>query len=573
VILELRIENLALIERASIRLGPGFNALTGETGAGKSIIVGALSLLLGERASASTVRPGAERATVEGVFDVTGQREVLALLEEQGIGAEDGLLILRREVAAEGRNRAWVNGSASTAAVVGALGGLLVDLHGQHDHQSLLRSSEQRAILDAFGGAQPLVTRVREAYERRGALAASLDELDAARERRDARAAELQACIDDIDEAAPVEGEDTALEAEARRLENAEELAALATGVHDALYAADDALLARLDEQRRALARLQVFDPEREEDARALDDAYYAIEELARRVGDYASRVEHDPGRLEEIRVRKDLLYRLRRRYEAESSDALAALAAEARSELESLAGMGARRDRLAADLARAQDAFAEAAGALTEARGEAAAALERALASILPSLGLAGGFQVRLDPRDAIGAQGAERVSFLFAPNAGFDALPLSRIASGGELSRVMLALKTVLAEVDRVPSLAFDEVDAGVGGEVAVRIAHALQEVADRHQVLVVTHLPQIAARAEHHVRVEKDVREGTTLTRVEPLEGDARVRELARMLGSAEGRESLRHAEALLAGDSASPESTGPATEGKRELASPP
>jgi DNA repair protein RecN (Recombination protein N) len=557
MILELRIENLALIERASIGLGAGFNALTGETGAGKSIIVGALSLLLGERASATVVRPGADRATVEGVFDVTGQGDVTAFLEGQGIGVEDGLLILRREVAAEGRNRAWVNGSASTAAVVGSLGRLLVDLHGQHEHQSLLRPAEQRAILDAFGGATASTARVREAFDRRAALRASLAGLDEARGRSEARADELRALTEDIEAAEPVAGEEAALEAEARRLENAEELVPLAAAAHDAIYAADDSVLARLDEQRRALARLQAFDPERADEARALEDAYYALEEVARRIGDYGSRVEQDPARLEEIRVRKDLLYRLRRRYRVETSDALLALAAEARAELEELTGTDARRDRLRAELEVADKELLEEAAALGGLRRDAAAALERALAATLPSLGLAGAFGVRLEARTEVGPHGGEDVEFLFAPNVGFDALPLARIASGGELSRVMLAHKSVLADVDEVPTLVFDEVDAGVGGEVAVRIAQALREVAGRHQVLVVTHLPQIAARAARQLRVEKDVREGTTLTRVAPLEDGDRVRELARMLGSTAGPESLRHAEALLEGELAAPD----------------
>jgi len=556
MILELRIENLALIERASIRLGDGFNVLTGETGAGKSIIVGALSLLLGERASASVVRPGAERAVVEGVFDVTGLDGVLALLEEQGIGAEDGLLILRREVAAEGRNRAWANGSATTATSVGALGRLLVDLHGQHEHQSLLGTGQQRAILDAYADAGAAAAAVREAYDRRATLRDALERLEAARARSETRGAELRALLEDIEAAAPVPGEDGDLDAEARRLENSEELAALAAGAHEALYGADDAVLARLDDLRRSLARLQAFDADREADARALDDAYYGLEELARRLEDYAGRIEHDPARLEEIRVRKDVLYRLRRRYGADSSAELAGQAASARSELEELDDSGARHERARRELAASEDELAAAARALGGRRRDAAAALEEAVETMLPTLGLPGRFTVRVEPRGSIGREGAEAVEFLFAPNAGFEALPLARIASGGELSRVMLALKTALADVDRVPSLVFDEVDAGVGGEVAVRVAHALRDVAARHQVLVVTHLPQIAARASRHVRVEKEVREGTTLTRVHLLEEGERVEELARMLGSADAPESLRHASVLLAGEPPAP-----------------
>ncbi len=556
MILELRIQNLALIERASIRLGDGFHALTGETGAGKSIIVGALSLLLGERASASVVRPGADRAVVEGVFDVTGHEEVRALLDGQGIAVEDGLLILRREVAAEGRNRAWANGSATTATLVGTLGRLLVDLHGQHEHQSLLEAGEQRAIVDAYGNAGEAVATVREAYDRRTASRDALEELEAARARSETRAEELRALLEDIESAAPVAGEDAELDAEARRLENSEELAALAAGAHEALYGADDAVLVRLEELRRSLARLLAFDADREADARALDDAYYGLEELARRLEDYAGRIEHDPGRLEEIRVRKDILYRLRRRYGADSSNELVDLAASARAELEELEGSGARHERARRDVAEAEQTLREAARELGARRRDAAAALEAAVETMLPALGLPGRFTVRVEPREAVGREGAETVEFLFAPNAGFEARPLARIASGGELSRVMLALKTALAEVDRVPTLVFDEVDAGVGGDVAMRVAQALRDVAARPQVVVVTHLPQIAARAGRHVRVEKEMREGTTITRVRELKEGDRVEELARMLGSAAAPESRRHAEVLLAGDLPAP-----------------
>ncbi len=554
MILELRLENVALIERASVRLGAGLNALSGETGAGKSIIVGALSLLLGERASSSVVRPGAERAMVEGVFDVTGRPGVAAILEEQGIGSEDGLLILRREVAAEGRNRAWVNGSAATAAVVGRLGGLLVDLHGQHEHQSLLRPADQREILDAFGGAAPAAAAVREAFALREGLRERVASLDRERERAAARAADLTARAEDIEAAQPVPGEDAELESEGRLLEHAEELALLAASAHDALYAADDSILARLDEQRRTLARLLAFDPGREEDARTLEGAYFELQELGRRLGDYASRLEHDPGRLEQIRARKDQLFRLRRRYGAETSDDLVRVAEDARRELDEIAGYEAERRDAAQALQRAESDLGEAAAELSSRRREAARALEERLSEALPALDLPGRFEVRLAPREEPGRHGAEAVELLFAPNPGFDPLPLARIASGGELSRVMLALKTVLAEVDRVPSLVFDEIDAGVGGEIAMRVAAALREVAERHQVLVVTHLPQIAARAAHHVRVEKEVREGTTITRVRALEAEARVEELARMLGSPDGETSRRHAAALLAGGAA-------------------
>ncbi|MEN8374140.1 MAG: DNA repair protein RecN [Gemmatimonadota bacterium] len=549
MIIELRIRNLAVIERASVTLGAGLNALTGETGAGKSIIVGALSLLLGERASAAVVRPGADKATVEGVFDVSGNERLIAALDEQGVGVEDGLLILRREVAAEGRNRAWVNGLAATASVVGGLGRLLVDLHGQHEHQSLIRPAEQRAILDAFGDAQPAAARVAAAYEECAGLKGHIADLASASAAAEERATELRGRVTDVQELDIEAGEDAALEAEGRLLEHSEELAALAAGAHEALYEAEDSIVVRLDAQRRALARLQAFDPERTEDARALETVYFELQELGRRLGDYATRLEHDPQRLEDIRTRRDLLFRLKRRYGVASSDDLLEIARAAREELAGIENSGLRRQQAERALADAQDGLDEAAKELTRLRRDASRALEAKLRSVLPALGLAGRFGVDLPDAGEVTRSGAESVEFAFAPNAGFDARPLSRIASGGELSRVMLALKTVLAAVDRVPTLVFDEIDAGVGGEVAVRIADALHDVGRRHQVLVITHLPQIAARADHHVWVEKEVHEGTTLTRVEALDGQGRLEELARMLGDSSGEAARRHAADLL------------------------
>ncbi|HEY0673202.1 MAG TPA: DNA repair protein RecN, partial [Longimicrobiales bacterium] len=531
MLLELRISNFALIEALAIHFEAGLNALTGETGAGKSIIVGALGLLLGERASTESIRGGAQKATVEGVFDVARRKNVLALLAEQGIEADDGLLILRREVSLEGRSRAWVNGAASTATFVGQLGRSLVDLHGQHEGQTLLRTEEQRAILDEYANASERAEEVAETFARVRTLERDLDELE--RRRRDAeqRADYLRFQVNEIESAKLKAGEEAELSSEAVRLEHSEELAQLAASLSEALYAGDDSLSTRLGEVRRVLDHLVRIDQTQADARELLDSAYYAIEELGRRFGDYAESVEYDPARLEEVRNRLDLLYRLRSKYGPEIEDVIAT-AERAQEELSLVDDAGVRRGEVEAALAQARSDLERAAGELSKLRKKAAARLQKEVTQILPELGMAAGkFEVALEPLRETTSHGDESIEFRVSLNAGFEPRSLARVASGGELSRVMLALKTILARIDRVPTLIFDEVDAGIGGRVATQVADKLRDVAQHHQVFVITHLPQLASRAAHHLQVEKVEREGTTLTRVMELKAEERVRELAR------------------------------------------
>jgi DNA repair protein RecN (Recombination protein N) len=550
MLLELRISNFAVIESLAIHCEAGLNALTGETGAGKSIIVGALGLLLGERASSENIRSGASKATVEGVFDIAHGKNVLAMLAEQGIEADDGLLILRREVSVEGRSRAWVNGAASTATFVGQLGRTLVDLHGQHEGQTLMRADEQRAILDEYAGATDLADEVAEAFHKVRALQADLEELE--RRRRDAeqRADYLRFQVNEIASAQLRSGEETELASESVRLEHSEELAQLATTLSEALYASDDSISTRLGEVRRVLDHLVRIDQTQQDARELLDGAYYAIEELGRRFGDYGESIEYDPARLQEVRTRLDVLYRLKTKYGPNIDDVLA-VAEKASEELSLVDDAGLRRKEVETALASAEDELKRRSADLSKLRKKAAAKLQKEVTAILPDLGMGSGkFEVALNAHAHVTAHGAESVEFLIALNAGFEPRSLGRVASGGELSRVMLALKTILARIDRVPTLIFDEVDAGIGGRVATQVAAKLRDVAQHHQVFVITHLPQLASRASHHLLVEKVEREGTTLTRVSELNKEERVRELARMLGGdPESSVSLEHAREML------------------------
>lgn len=547
---ELRVRNYAVIDDLRLDLGPGLNVLTGETGAGKSLIVGALGLLLGERASSDVVRAGEEAALVEGVFDLSALPELAEKCREQGIEPEDGWLILRREVLREGRNRAWVNGSPATAGLIGRLGERLVDLHGQHEHQALLARDAQRQILDAFAGAGKVVTRVAESYARWTALRSRIS---AGRERAAAireRAEFLEFRAREIEAAALEPGEEDALRSEARRLEHSEELLELASSLYEAVYGQEGAIVEATGALSRPVNELVRIDPEAADVAEIFTSIRTLLTELGTRLERYRGTVEHDPHRLAEVRERLELIHRLKRKHGGSIEDVLE-VGRAARAELDEADRSVFDLEALSEEADAARHELLDASSELSALRRDAAERLEVQVTDLLQELGMEGGrFRVRFMELEEPGAHGAEKVEFEVGLNVGFDPGPLARVASGGELSRVMLALKSVLAAVDGVPSLVFDEIDAGVGGQVALRVAERLAHVAEKHQVFVVTHLPQIASRASIHLRVEKTRGGDIASATVTKLEGEARVEELARMLGGDPDREaSRRHAAELL------------------------
>ncbi|MDR0788146.1 MAG: DNA repair protein RecN [Gemmatimonadota bacterium] len=546
---EIRVRNFALIDRLTVPLSPGLNVLTGETGAGKSILLGALSLLLGERASGDMVRAGADRASVEGIFEVEGRPGVLEWIDEHGIEAAGDLVILKREIAAEGRGRAWINGSPVSLGLLGELGSSLLTIHGQHQHQALLRKDEQRRILDAYGELEPLARQVADTHRTVSSLSEQLRTLEERRRVALQRADFLRFQVTEIEEATIEEGEEEKLESESRRLSHAEELLELTASLTRAITGSDSAT-GRLGSVRRGFDRLIAIDPSCQELAELFDTAWYALEEIGSRLDDYSAGIEHDPSRLEMIRVRRDLLYRLRTKYGPELPDVLETLRA-AREELSLVDDADREISGLSRRLEVATTELGELASRLSEGRCTAATAVEVEINRILPDLGMSGGsFRAVVTPRESISRQGADDIEFMVSLNAGFDPRPLSQVASGGELSRVMLALETILARVDAVPTLVFDEVDSGVGGRVALQVGDKLRQVAGNHQVLAITHLPQIAARAHHHLLVQKSDEGEVTSTSVVPLDENARVSEVARMLGGdPDSSTSVAHARELL------------------------
>ena len=547
---EIRIRNFAIIELVTLQLQPGFNVLSGETGAGKSIIVGALGFLLGERGNTDLVRTGAEKAAVEGVFDVSRLSDVAGWADERGVDAEEGILILKRELSSAGRGRAWVNGTPVTAATLSEIGRMLVSLHGQHEAQTLIDSPSQRRILDAFAEAGDTAERVADVWRSLSAVRAEIADL--ARRRQDAAKREdyLRHVAAEIESAALTPGEDVRVEEEARVLEHAGELRELAAELYASLSNEEAGVLPRLDAARRALAAISRIDASAGELVEQFDRGSEALEELARSAETYAERVELDPERLAQVRERREVIFRLTKKYGPAIEDVLETGRA-ARAELDLLDASGFDA-RLLEERERALvEQLSNLAGKLTKMRRSGAAKLTKSVDALLPELGLPDGrFSVALERVAETGAHGDEEVTFHVALNPGHPARALARVASGGELSRLMLALETILARKGSVPTLVFDEVDAGIGGAVGLQVGAMLRRVAAHHQVFAISHLPQLAARAHHHIVVQKGARGGVTTADVAVVAGGERVEEIARMLGGDPGsRVGREHAEELL------------------------
>ena len=454
MLVELRIRNVAVIDTVVLPLAAGLNVLTGETGAGKSLIVGALGMLLGERAATDRVRGGADKATVEGVFEPRSMPALRAMLDERGIDTDEETLVLKREIGSNGRSRAWINGSPVTAAVLAEVGARLVSVLGQHDSRQLVDAEHQRDVLDAYIGALDIRARVAEAFAQLGALRSRERELELRRQDAAKRADYLRFVAREIDEANPVVGEDETLDGEIRRLSHAEELQTLAAQAAAAISGDERAALTRLASVRRALVSLERIDPDTGRWQAGFDAAVYALDELVRELETYAESIEADPSRLRTLERRRDQLLTLMRKHGPTLQEVIAS-GAQARTELDLVDGGTLDLAAIADARAAAEGALVEAAAELTHRRQSGAQQLARAVTELLPELGMPEGrLQVALTPVEHIGAFGAEQVTFVAALNAGGEARPLGRLASGGELARVMLALSTVLARLQQVPA-----------------------------------------------------------------------------------------------------------------------
>jgi len=551
VLRTLAVRDFVIVKRVDLELGPGFNVLTGETGAGKSILVDAIELLVGGRADAAFVREGAERAALSAEFDLDPGSPLVAWLREQALEGDDGSILLRRTIDRSGRSRAFINGHAATLAQLKEAGEALVDIHGQHAHQSLLRAASQRALLDAFGDAEPLAEACAEAYRSWRRLEALLAEAESQHARLEQERAVLEAQRAELAGLAPRAGEWDALAREHGRLANAASLLEGAQAAVDVLSEADGACAPQLAALAERLRPLAAHDPALAPVIEMLDAAQAQASEAARTLRQYASRLELDPAALREVETRIEALHAAGRKYRVAPGalpDLAATLAARA-GELERAADPEALRRALE----EARAALTQAAKQLSAKRKRAAQTLGRAVSEGMQGLAMSGGrFAIRLEPLEAPTAAGAETVAFEVAAHPSLPLRPLARVASGGELSRISLAIQLVVRRYSPVETLVFDEIDSGIGGGVADTVGRSLKRLGAGRQVLCVTHLPQVAAQGDAQWSVRKTEQRGAVHVEVEALDRAARVEELARMLGGAKiTATTRRHAAELLDG----------------------
>jgi len=555
----LRIKNLALVADLTLELPPGYNAITGETGAGKSILIGALNLVLGDRADRTLIRSGTDSCTVEAVFDVRSLRAPLpSFLAENGLEpCPDQQLLLKRTFTTAGANRQFVNGSPTTLATLAALGEWLVDIHGPHDHQSLLHPGKQLAILDAFGGLEPLRERFAELVRRRTKLDTEKTAL-IVDERTYAQQLDLlRFQTNEIAAARLRPDEEPALEREHRLASNAVRLREVTQAALRRLADDEGSVTDQMAALGRTVQELLRLDPGAGGLSALHQQAASALRELQGELSHYADKLELDPGRLQELEERLDLVHTLKRKYGATLANVIV-FGEQARQKLHSLEQRDAELARLNAERSKLARELRSAGEELSTQRRKVIPRLQKAVTGQLADLGFTQShFEVALKTDAssldlAVDAQpstsGFDTVEFQFAPNPGEPPRPLRAIASSGELARVMLGLKTVLAAQDDIPVLVFDEVDANVGGETAAVVGEKMHRLAAKRQVLCITHLAPVAAAAATHYVVTKELRQSRTVTEIHRLESEERVIELARMLGG-QSEEARRHAEALL------------------------
>jgi DNA repair protein RecN (Recombination protein N) len=553
----LRIKNLALVSDLTLELQPGCNVITGETGAGKSIIIGALNLVLGERADRTLIRSGEESCSVEAVFDVKKLRAPLKVfLEENGLEqCEESQLVLKRTFTSTGTNRQFINGSPTTLNTLAAIGESLVDMHGPHDHQSLLHSAKQLAILDAFGGLEKLRDEFGELVRRRAALETEKSALIVDEKTYAQQLDLLRFQVQEISGARLQPGEDEEVEDEFQRASNAAKLLQLSQAALDVLSESDNSLLTQSGVVGRVLAELQRVDAGAAELTELHAQSGGMLRELQSAVSHYADKVDVDPARLAQLEERLNLLQTLKRKYGATLADVIA-FGEEAKAKLSSLEARDAELARLNAELEKLDAEILGTGKKLSAARKKIIPQLAKAVSKQLEDLGFRQSkFDVEIcsvrsvtESGRATGSTLHDEIEFQFAPNPGEPAKPLRAIASSGEMARVMLALKTVLAAEDEIPVLIFDEVDANVGGETANAVGEKMKQIAAKRQVLCITHLPQVAAPADAHYVVTKQMRDGRTISEIALLTKKERVTELARMLGG-QTDAARKHAQALL------------------------
>jgi DNA repair protein RecN (Recombination protein N) len=556
----LSVRDFAIVERLELELRAGMTVLTGETGAGKSILIDALGLTLGERASTKVVRSGAAQAEVVAVFELAPGSEAARHLESHDLTSRDDECILRRTVSADGRSRAYINGRPTPLQMLRELGDLLVDIHGQHEHQSLLKATAQRRILDEYADHGDALGRLAALVDRWQETRAAIDALTGGPEAREQRLDYLRYQVAELD-ALDVRSEELeALDEEHRRLSHASELLAICARSLDDIEgddgsgggSGDRSISSRLASIMGGLEEMIAIDKDVEDIRALLDGAGIQLREAAAGLRHYRDRIDVDPERLRMLEQRVSAIHDAARKHRVETRE-LPALHAALRSEIEAIEGAGARLAELRDTLDAVQKSYADAAGALHESRASAAETLSEVVTKNVQALGMPKGrFEIVIesDPDAPPSRSGYDSVAFEVAINPGQPLMPLAKVASGGELSRISLAIQVIATRMSGVPTLIFDEVDAGVGGRVAEIVGRELRRLADKRQVLCVTHLPQVASLAQQHVQVQKRSKRRETHTDLRSLSGEGRVEEIARMLGGVTiTDQALAHAREML------------------------
>ena len=544
----LRIKNLALVEELEWQVSPGFVAITGETGAGKSIIIGALQLLLGERADKSLIRTGTDICTVEAIFSGDGLKKLNAQLTEAGIEPCENDLILKRTLSSSGTNRQFINGSPTTLSILKRLGDELVDLHGPHDHQSLLSPETQLRLLDSFACAEAQLEEYRKCYQQLRALLAEHATLNTAETAREQELDLLRHQIIEIESAKLVPSEEEEIENRYKLATDSKRLIELAGAVANKLSEADESVLSQLAETQRLLRELEKIDSSSAQFASAHAAAVVELSELARALSAYAEKLDLDPEQLSALEQRVSMFETLKRKYGASISEVIA-FGERAAERMRKIEGRDAELERLAKEIENVRVQMNRAGGALRKTRAKAAPKLSENIRRSLRELGFRQSeFEAKLSALDEPRASGFDSVHLLFSPNPGEPLRPLHTIASSGEISRLMLAIKSALAAHDAIPLLVFDEIDTNVGGEIAHAVGAKMEKLGRDHQVICITHLPQVAATASSHFVVTKDVSRGRTFSNLREVTGEVRQEEIARMLGG-KGESALKLAATLL------------------------
>ncbi|MFN6018227.1 MAG: DNA repair protein RecN [Verrucomicrobiota bacterium] len=543
----LKIRNLALVDELAWELGAGLIGVTGETGAGKSVIVGALKLVLGERADKSLIRTGEDQCLVEAVFELTHTAGINPILEEGGLApCDDNQLIVRRTIG-QSASRQFVNDSPVTLALLKRLGEHLVDLHGPHDHQSLLSADRQLAMLDAYAGSENQLATYRESYRAWRAKHAALEELRNAENATEHEIDLLKHQISEIDAAQLNPAEEQDLEDRWRRANNASRLMESAAAAISTLNG-ENGILDRFGELQRLVRDLEKLDPSISEKTASLETAAVELQDLEGNLADYTQELEINPAEAETLAERVNLIESLKRKYGPSLADVLNRRD-NAAARLDSIENRSDKIEQLEREVAEGRKTLDAAGKTLAAARRKAAPKLAKEISTQLKDLGFKqSSFEVPLNSLADPGPHGLESADFLFGPNPGEPLMPLRQIASSGEISRVMLAIKSALAEQDDTPLMVFDEIDANVGGEVARAVGAKMAALGTRHQVIAITHFPQVAATASHHFVVEKEVSAGRTRSRLFPVAGETRIQELVRMLGGG-GKQARAMAASLL------------------------